>query len=158
MTTKATVDLDRIHEIYKGVKKEYSQYGKRFLYFLANCLYLDPDHDLEIALKLRPYGGLIGIDNSSLDVYFKNFKVLLLHALLHDACGFVYEYSEKGPGYLYVLPCPVTNESVGHVTDVAFCFYFKTFKNRLFNRLEYWLQEWLFLTFEAKNLVLLWKS
>ena len=74
MTTIATVDLDRIHEIYKKVKKEYSQYGERFLYFLATCLYLDPDLDLEIALKLRPYGGLIWIDNSSLDVYFKNFN------------------------------------------------------------------------------------
>ena len=73
MTTIATVDLDRIHEIYKKVKKEYSQYGERFLYFLATCLYLDPDLDLEIALKLRPYGGLIGIDNS-LDVYFKNYN------------------------------------------------------------------------------------
>ena len=90
MTTIATVDLDRIHEIYKEVKKEYSQYGERFLYFLAICLYLDPDLDLEIALKLRPYGGLIGIDNSSLDVYFKNFKILRLQAILHDACGFVY--------------------------------------------------------------------
>ena len=110
MTTIATVDLDRIHEIYKKVKKEYSQYGERFLYFLATCLYLDPDLDLEIALKLRPYGGLIGIDNSSLDVYLKNFKILRLHAILHDACGFV--------------------------TGIAFCFYLKTFKNRLFNRLE----------------------
>ena len=136
MTTIATVDLDRILEIYKKVKKEYSQYGERFLYFLATCLYLDPDLDLEIALKLRPYGGLIGIDNSSLDVYFKNFKILRLHAILHDACGFVYEYSEKGPGYSYVLPCPVTNEYVGHLTGIAFCFYLKTFKNRLFNRLE----------------------
>ena len=75
MTTIATVDLDRIHEIYKKMKKEYSQYGDRFLYFLATCLYLDPHLDLKIALKLRPYGGLIGIDNSSLDVYFKNLKI-----------------------------------------------------------------------------------
>ena len=60
-------------------------------------MYLDPDLDLEIALKLRPYGGLIGINNSSLDVYFKIFKVLRLQAILHDACGFVHEYSEKGP-------------------------------------------------------------
>ena len=136
MTTIATVDLDRIHEIYKEVKKEYSQYGERFLYFLATCLYLDHDLDLEIALKLRPHGGLIGTDNSSLDVYFKNFKVLRLRAKLHDACFFVYEYSEKGPGYSYVLPCPVTNEYVGLVTSIAFCLYLKTFKNRVFNRLE----------------------
>ena len=43
MTTIATVGLDKIHEIYKEVKKEYSQYGDRFLYFSAFCLYLDPD-------------------------------------------------------------------------------------------------------------------
>ena len=49
MTTIATVDLHRILEIYK-VKKEYSQNGKKLLYFLATCLHLDPDN-LEIALK-----------------------------------------------------------------------------------------------------------
>ena len=63
MTTIATVDLDRIHEIYKEVKKGYSQYGERV--FLATCLYLDHDLDLETALKFRSYGRLIEIDNSS---------------------------------------------------------------------------------------------
>ena len=136
MATIATVDLKSIHEIYKGLKKGYSQYSQRFFYFLATCLYLDPDLDLDIALKLRPYGGLIGIDNSSLDKYFKNLKNLRLHAILHDASGFVFEYSEKGPGYSYVLPCPVTNEYLGHVTGIAFCLYVKTFKNNLFSLLE----------------------
>ena len=136
MATIATLDLKSIHETYKEIEKEYSQYGKRFLYFLATCLHLDPDLDLDIALKLRPYGGLIGIDNSSLDKNFKNLKILRLHAILHDASGFVYEYSEKGPGYSYVLPCSVTNEYLGHVTGIAFCLYVKSFKNSLFNLLE----------------------
>ena len=129
MATIATVDLKSIHETYKKIEKEYSQYGERFLYFLATCLHLDPEIDLDIALKLRPYGGLIGIDNSALDKYFKSFKILRLHAILHDASGFVYEYSEKGPGYSYVLPCSVTNEYLGHVTGIAFCLYVKSFKN-----------------------------
>ena len=72
MTTLATVDLKLIHEIYKELKKDYFQYGERSLYFLATCQYLDPDLDLDIAMKMRPYGGLIGIDNSSLDKYFKS--------------------------------------------------------------------------------------
>ena len=75
MATIATLDLKSIHETYKEIKKECSQYGKRFLYFLATCLHWDPDLDLDIALKLRPYGCLIGIDNSSLDKYFKNLKI-----------------------------------------------------------------------------------
>ena len=111
------------------MKKEYSEYRERFLCFLATCLYLDPDLDLQIALKLRPYGVLNGIDNSSLDVYFKNFKVLRLHAKLHEACGFVYEYSGKVPGHSFVLPCPVPNEYVGHVTGNAFCLCLKNFKS-----------------------------
>ena len=91
MTTIPTVDLERIHEVNKKKKKKnIHNTVKDFLYFSATCLYLDPALDLEITLKLRPYGGLIGIDNSSLDVYFKKFKVLRLHAILHDACGFVH--------------------------------------------------------------------
>ena len=100
-------------------------------YFLATCQYLDPNLGLDIAMKMRPYGGLIGIDNSSLDLYFKSYKILRLHAMLHDASGFVFEYSEKGPGYSYVLPCPVTNEYPGQVKGVAFCLYVKTFKSNL---------------------------
>ena len=88
MTTLATVDLKAIHEIYMELKKDYFQYGEGFLYFLATCQYLDPDLDLDIAMKMRPYG----IDNSSLDKYFKSYKILRLHAILHDASGFVFEY------------------------------------------------------------------
>ena len=78
-------------------------------YIFSNLSLPRSGHRFGHPLKLRPYGGLIGIDNSSLDKYFKSYKILRLHAFLHDASGFVFEYSEKGPGYSYVLPCPVTN-------------------------------------------------
>ena len=145
MTTIATVDLKAIHKIYKELKKEHSQYGERFLYFLAKCQYLDPDLDMDIAMKMRPYDGLSGIDNSFLDKYFKSYKIFRLHAILHDSSGFVFEYSEKGPGYSYVLPCPVTNEYLGHVTLLACCLYVKTFKCNLFSLLECWNHDQLFL-------------
>ena len=103
---------------------------KGFFFFLAKCQYLDPDLDLDIAMKMRPYDGLIGIDNSFLEKYFKSYKTLRLHAILHDASGFVFEYSEKGPGYSYVLSYPVTNEYLGHVTGLAFCLYEKTFRSK----------------------------
>ena len=118
------------------MKENYPEYGERFLLFLAACLHLDPNIDLDIALKLRPYGGIIGIGSSLLDQYFKSFKTLRLHAILHDAAGFVFEFREKGPGYSYVLPCPVTNEYLGHVTGLAFCLYVKTFKGKLFSLLD----------------------
>ena len=75
----------------------------------------------------------------------ENFKVLRLQATFHHVCCFVYEYSEKGPGYSYVLSCSVANHYAGHVTGIAFCLYLKSFKKRLFNRLECWLQELFFL-------------
>ena len=98
MTTTATVDLKRVHELYQEVKKEYSGYSERYLYYLAICFYLDPNLDLDIAVMLRPYGCLIGIGNSTLDKYFKSYKILGLHAILHDASGFVFEHSEKRRG------------------------------------------------------------
>ena len=134
--TIATVDLKTIHEIYELIKTDYPEHNERFLYFLATCLHLDPDVNLEIALKLRPYVGIIGIDNSSLDGYLKSFKVLRLHAILHDASGFNAEYCQKGPGYYYILRCPITNAYVGHLTGLFFCMFVKTFKPNLFSLLE----------------------
>ena len=58
------------------------------------------DHDT--ALMLRPYGGLIGIDNSSLDKYLKRSKILRLHPILHDAGAFLYELLSKD---LVILIC-----------------------------------------------------
>ena len=136
MKTLATVDLKTVHETYNELKKDYTQYGERFRYLLATCQYLDPGLDLDIAMKMRLYGRLNGIDISPLGKYFKSYKVLTLHAILHDASGFVFEYSEKGPGYSYVLPCPVTNEYLGHVTGLAFCLYIKTSKSKIFSLLE----------------------
>ena len=54
MATITTVDLKSNHKTYKEMEKEYSQYGDRFLFFLATCLHLDPEINLDIALKLRP--------------------------------------------------------------------------------------------------------
>ena len=63
-STIATVDIKSILENYLFLKEIYPDYGERFGYFLATCLHLDPNNDLDIALKLRQYGGIIGIVNS----------------------------------------------------------------------------------------------
>ena len=62
---------------------------------LAACLYLDSAVNLETALKLGPYSGLFGIEKSSLDTYLKWYKVLRLHAILHDVSGSIAEQSER---------------------------------------------------------------
>ena len=65
--------LEIIHEKYLSFSTCYPEKSLRLNYFLAASEYFSEfdcfDHD--IALKLRPNGGLIGIDNSSLDKYLK---------------------------------------------------------------------------------------
>ena len=95
-----TIDLKNIHDIFLEIKKYYPKYGERFLYFLAACQYLDPDIDLEVTLKLRPYGGLIGIDNSSHRFPQQSIVIQTLDTP--------------------VLPCPITNEFLGHITGFVF--------------------------------------
>ena len=74
ITTIATIDLKKLHEIYQDVRVEYPNYSCRFQYFLAGCRLIDSDFDLDIALKLRPHGGLIGIDDSKLDKYLNQIR------------------------------------------------------------------------------------
>ena len=57
--------------------------------FLTTCLFFDRDIDAEIALNLRHVGGLIGINNSTLDSLLKCSKFLKLHDACHEATDFV---------------------------------------------------------------------
>ena len=100
----STFELKLIHEIFKDVTAQYPDKLVRFQYFLATCLYLDADFNLDFVSKNRLYGSLIRIDNSSLDKHLKQFKLLRLHATLHDAAGYLQEKNHTGPEYPYVLP------------------------------------------------------
>ena len=130
--------LEKNHDKYLFISKSYPEKSVRLNYFLAaseNFSELDCfDHD--IALKLRPYGGLIGIDNSSLDKYLKVSKILRLHAILHDAGGFIYEIYNQGPGYSYMLPWRSSNCFIGHLSGILFCLYIKIFHPSIFHLLE----------------------
>ena len=115
--TVASKDLPIIHKNYLTVAQKFPQNSIRLIYFLSACEFFNDqenfDHD--IAFKLRPYGGLIGIDNSSLDNQLKSFKVLRLHEVFHDAGGCIYERYKQGIGYYYLLPWKSSNCFSGHL-------------------------------------------
>ena len=72
---KTPIVLKIIHEIYTSLKQTYPDNSNRRNYFLAAwaLFFLSSDNlNYDILISLRPYGGLIGIDNSSLDKYLKN--------------------------------------------------------------------------------------
>ena len=74
------------------------------------------DFSLKLILINRPYGGLIGIDKSSLKKHLKHFILLRLHAVLHDAAGYLQEKTN----------CPIKIGYLGHVTGIAFCIFLKS--------------------------------
>ena len=92
--------LENIHEKYLSNSTCDPEKSVRLNYFQAASEYISEldcyDHDVD--LKLRPFGGQIGNDNSSLNKYLKVSQILHLHAILHDAGGFTYEIYNQGPG------------------------------------------------------------
>ena len=76
---------------YLSVSSKYPNNSVKLKCFLATGEYFSENErfDFEIALKLRPYCDIIGVDNSSENKYLKISKVLSLHAILHVAGGFL---------------------------------------------------------------------
>ena len=113
-------DLIQIQKFYTEIRKKFPDKSNRLIYFVAACDYFSglEKFDHEISIKLRPYGGLIGIDNSSWEKYLKRLKVLRQHAILHDAGGFINEFYELGPGYSYLISCKINSCFSGHVTGI----------------------------------------
>ena len=85
-----TLDTNSNHENTSFLIKYNPDYGEGFGKFLATFLTLDPNTDLDLALKLRPYGGFTDVDNSMPDKYFKSLEILRIQAILHDAQVFVF--------------------------------------------------------------------
>jgi hypothetical protein len=121
------------------INQEFPENGIRKNYFLAACQIFSENtmtvDILEVLLR-APYGGLIGRDNSPLDRILSRSKVLRLHAVIHDAAGYMKSSHNIGPGYCYMLGnCPINCCFLGHVTGIAFCLYSKSF-NPSYSRLQ----------------------
>ena len=112
--------LNKIHENCLSVLTIYPNNSVRLNYFLATSDYFSEieGFDFDIALKLRPYCGVIGIDNSSVDKYLKISKVLRLHAILHDTGAYIYKRYKQGPGYSYMFPLKSSKCSSGNLWGI----------------------------------------
>lgn len=129
-------DVQEIAKLYIIISNEFPENSKRFNYFLTTCKYIDKKGDLDkISLKC-PHGGIIGIGNSRLDHLFRVSKLFRLHAILHDAHGFMKSEFDVGPGYMYTLPFPVNSCLLGHLTGLSFCLYLKTFNKQVYTSIH----------------------
>ena len=125
--------LKNIHEKYLLLATTYTNNLVRLNYSLAASEYFSQreNFDYDNALELRPYGGLIEIDNSSLDSYLNNSKNLQLHAILYDPGGSIQDLYNEGPGYSYMLPWKINSCFTGHLTEILFCLYIKVFHSKI---------------------------
>ena len=113
------IDLKIIHESYTSLKQIYPDISNRRKYFLAACslFFVSSDNlNYDILIKLRPYGGLIGIDSSSLNKHLKTSKILQLHAILRNAVGFIHWFYQQDPTYCYMLPLNCNNSLLGYLS------------------------------------------
>ena len=89
-----------------------------------------------ISIKLRPYCGIFGIDNSSVDKYLKISKFSRLHASLGDTGGFIYEIYNQGPSCSYMLLWKSHNCFRDNLSGMLFCLYIKVYHPSIFPLLE----------------------
>ena len=134
--------LQKLQEDYDTVSKEFPQNSKVNNFFLAACY--DHVRNSETAWKtLRsinkdsPHGGKIGPGNSCLNVCLRFSKIIRLHAVLHDAAGYMLVNYNVGPGYTYASCCCKSRcPYLGQVTGVFYCIGLKIRHPSHFRRLE----------------------
>ena len=100
--------------------------------FLAVCYSLNNEINLRYVNELAEFGGLIGPGNSNFDFFFKFFKVFRLHAIFHDAFGFMKSNYNVGPGYVYAIskkPIFANSMFLGHITGLAYWLVMKFCKS-----------------------------
>ena len=68
--------------------------------FPAVCLYLDETIDLHEVNARAPFGGKIGAGDSLLHNYLMFSKTSRMHAIFHDAYGYMSSNKNVGPGYV----------------------------------------------------------
>lgn len=104
--------------------------------FLAVCRYIDENVDLRTANARAPSGGKIGPGDSKLDKCFRFSKIMRLHAIFHDAHGYMRSFENSGPGYVYTLTESQrfhNNMLLGHVSGIAYWTFVKFFHREYFD-------------------------
>ena len=124
------MDLRSLDVFFKQTSEMFPGNTIRKNYFLAACRTLDNKCDLYTINEQCPYGGIIGMGDSKLDCILKRFKFMRLHAVIHDAAGFMRQRYNIGPGYCYMINnCFVNSCFLGHVTGLWYCVHQKVFSS-----------------------------
>ena len=130
-------DINKVLNNFEIVSEHFPRNETTKNAFLAVCMFIEPNSDLQVINKLAPHGGLIGPGDSRLHKYLKRFKILRTHAAFHDAFGFMKEQYATGPGYVYIVSNIPSHFLFGHVTGVLFWTIFKLVFRSYFDALPF---------------------
>ena len=129
--------LIRTSRLYPGLKLSFEHISVRKNLFLSACFCWQSKLSLrEMDQKIK-FGGTIGYGNSYLELLFRHFKKIRLHAIVNDAAGAVRAQNGKGPGYCYMIGRGQNSCLPGHVTGLLFCLYVKLFLPAIFNSVDF---------------------
>ena len=123
--------------LYPGLKLSFEDNSVRRNLFLSACSCWESRLSLREMDQKYKLGGTIGYGNSYLELLFHHFKIIRLHAILHDAAGAVRAHTGKGPGYGYLIGRGPNSCLLGHVTGLFFCLYVKIFLPSIFNSVDF---------------------
>ena len=128
-----TEQLENNSQLTNYLFPKNSQHKKSFL---AVCWCLNKEFNLHDINELAPFVGLIGPGESLMDKWLKHFGLFWLHAIFHDAFGFMRSKFGVGPGYVYTpsqKPIFANNMFFGHNTGLAFWFHQKLLHRKEYN-------------------------
>ena len=97
------LDMQQVIKIFDELVKVFPENGVSKNAFLLVCQVIDSTRDLTAINEQCEYGGLIGPGNSFLHPLLQKSKPFRVHAVFHDAFGFMKEKYNLGPGYVYTL-------------------------------------------------------
>lgn len=121
-------NLNELNLAFQSISKVFITNSIRKNYFLAVCWCINNNADLMEIDTVATYGGNIGAGDSYLEPLLNSIKIIRLHAVIHDACGFMKTMYDIGPGYCYLSPIRCPNSCyLGHISGILFCVSLKLF-------------------------------
>ena len=91
--------------------------------FLAVCRFIDENVDLNEVNAKAPFGGKLGPGDSKLDNYLNCSKILRLHAIFHDAYGYIVTKAQSFRN----------NTLLGHFSGISYWIFVKLFHREHFD-------------------------
>ena len=107
---------------------------------LAVCWSLDETIDLHKVNSKAPFEGNIGPGDSSLQDLLKVLKILRMHAIFHDAHGYMRTENSIGPGYVYTLTDKMLFRNkmlLGHFSGILYWTFVKFFNSEYFEKFRF---------------------